>query len=407
MDSLAEHPADFLVQAEQLGTAHAVGVFLNHYPHVEGRLLVMNGDTPLLRKTVLEGMLMAHDQQNAQLSLLTAEVPEPTGYGRIVRDGRGLLERIVEEVDATEAERELREINAGIYVFDLAKLRQWLPQVQNANRQHEYYLPDVLAVALAQKATILALKAAAEDVAGINTRAELAAASKTMRRRINEHWMLAGVTLQDPETAYIDADVRIGTDAVIHPNVYLEGSTLIGSDVTIYPGCRISDSYIESGCVVYENCSLDSAQLEADVKIGPFARLRPGSIVAKNARVGNFVELKKTVLGEGSKANHLAYLGDATIGKGVNIGAGTITCNYDGEHKFPTVIEDGVFVGSDSQLVAPVTLGKDAYIAAGSSITEDVPAGSLAIARGRQVNKPGWAKKKKTTKTPNRQEKHK
>src|SRR5262249_37273591 len=246
------------------------------------------------------------------------------------------------------AERALNEINAGIYVFDLARLRQWLPQVQNANRQHEYYLPDVLAVALANKSTILALKADANDVAGINTRAELAAASRTMRSRINEHWMLSGVTLQDPATAYIDADVRIGTDAVIHPNVYLEGSTLIGSDVTIYPGCRIRDSYIESGCVVYENCSLDSAQLEADVKIGPFARLRPGTIVAKNARIGNFVELKKTVLGEGSKANHLAYLGDATIGKGVNIGAGTITCNYDGEHKYPTVIEDGVFVGRDS-----------------------------------------------------------
>jgi bifunctional UDP-N-acetylglucosamine pyrophosphorylase/glucosamine-1-phosphate N-acetyltransferase len=270
-----------------------------------------------------------------------------------------------------------------------------LQKIKSNNTQREFYLTDVVELALRKKGTVLAIPVPAEDVMGINTRVDLAEAALVLRRRINEHWMLQGVTLHDPGRTYIDRDVEIGKDVVIYPNVYLEGSTKIEPNVTIYPNNRIVNSRIEEGSIVYENCSIDSSHLERGVQLGPFARLRPASHLGQKVKVGNFVELKKTHMGEGSKANHLTYLGDSTIGTRVNIGAGTITCNYDGEQKYPTIIEDGVFIGSDTQLVAPVKVGKDAYVAAGSSITEDVPPGALAIARGRQVNKPGWVAKRK------------
>lgn len=394
MKALNDRPVDFVVQTEQLGTAHAVSVFLNEYPSLKGNLLVMNGDTPLLRPDLLRQLLTLHSLEEADISLLTADVEDPAGYGRIVRDRAGLIRRIVEEADAKEPERKIREINAGIYVFDIDKLRARLLEVTDLNKQQEYYLPDVIALTLQQRGKVIPLKTEISDVLGINTRVDLAVAGRILRRRINERLMLGGVTILDPERTYVDTDVRIDADTVLYPNVCLEGVTWIGSDVTIYPNCRITDSRIESGCTVYENCSVETARLEAGVKIGPFARLRPGTVLAKGVRIGNFVELKKTTMGEGSKANHLAYLGDATIGKNVNVGAGTITCNYDGVNKHPTVIEDDVFIGSDTQLIAPVKVGEGAYVAAGSSITEDVPAGALGIARGRQVNKIGWVKKK-------------
>jgi bifunctional UDP-N-acetylglucosamine pyrophosphorylase/glucosamine-1-phosphate N-acetyltransferase len=394
--ALEGKPVDFIVQEEQLGTAHAVSVFLGEHPSLKGNLLVMNGDTPLLRADLLRQLLTLHSLEEADISLLTADVENPAGYGRIMRDRKGFLRRIVEEADAEEPERKIREINAGIYVFNIQKLRRWLPKVKDSNKQKEYYLPDVIGLALQQKGRVAPLKRSAVDILGINTRVELASAAGVLRRRINEQWMLSGVTMHDPERICIDTEVQIGADTILYPNVYLEGTTRIGSDVTIYPNCRITDSYIESGCIIYENSSVDAARLEACVKIGPFARLRPGTVLAKDVRIGNFVELKKTTMGEGSKANHLAYLGDATIGKGVNIGAGTITCNYDGVHKHATVIEDDVFIGSDTQLIAPVKVGRGAYVAAGSSITEDVPAGALGIARARQVNKLNWVAKKGT-----------
>lgn len=397
MDLFAEKPVDFVVQEKQNGTAHAVLEYLKHHPNIQGIALVMSGDTPLLRADRLHRLIVAHRESNAAVTLLTTLLEMPIGYGRIVRNDAGLLEKIVEEADASAEQKAIREINAGIYVFDLARLREVLPQVQAANRQKEYYLPDVIQLSLQYGWTVAAVAAPPEEVVGINTRVELAAAERIMRQRINEQWMLRGVTLRDPQSIYIDVDVRIGTDTVIHPNVYLEGGTLIGSEVVIHPNCRITESYIDSECVIYENTSIDSAHLEAGVKVGPFARLRPETVLGKNVRIGNFVELKKSSVGEGTKANHLAYLGDAKIGKNVNIGAGTITCNYDGEKKHPTIIEDNVFIGSDTQLIAPVKVGKDAYVGAGSSITEDVPPGALAIARGRQVNKEGWVARKKST----------
>jgi bifunctional UDP-N-acetylglucosamine pyrophosphorylase/glucosamine-1-phosphate N-acetyltransferase len=304
------------------------------------------------------------------------------------------VERIVEEADATPEQRKIHEVNAGIYLFNLDQLRNWIPKVQPSNKQKELYLTDVVSLALEDKQKVIAIRGKSEELIGINTRAELAQAAREMRRRINREWMLKGVTMIDPETTYVDADVRLAADTILYPNVYLEGESMIGGNVTIYPNCRITNSWINVGCVVYENTSIDSAHLETGVKIGPFARVRPDTVIGSNVRIGNFVELKKTSIGDGTKANHLSYLGDAVIGKNVNIGAGTITCNYDGEKKHKTIIEDRVFVGSDTQFVAPVTIGEGSYIAAGSSITEDVPPESLAIARSRQTNKEGWTKKK-------------
>ena len=395
MDALAGKPIDFVIQEKQQGTAHAVSMFLQQYSSITGTLLVLSGDTPLLSATTLRETVNVHQQENAAITLLTTEYSDPTGYGRIIRTSRGTIQCIVEEADANESEKLVKEVNAGVYAFDIAKLREILPEVQAENKQREYYLPDVIALALEKNWIILPQRVFPQEVMGINTKAELAEATRLLRKRINHQWMVRGVTMIDPSTTYVDVEVQFGSDVTIYPNNYLEGKTLIGSDVTIYPNCRITDTYIDSGCTIYESCSLDSAHLDPGVKVGPFARLRPDTHLQPNVRIGNFVELKKTSMGEGSKANHLSYLGDATIGKNVNIGAGTITCNYDGKHKHPTVIEDEVFIGSDTQLIAPVKVGKGAYVAAGSSITEDVPENSLAIARGRQVNKTNWKGKKK------------
>jgi bifunctional UDP-N-acetylglucosamine pyrophosphorylase/glucosamine-1-phosphate N-acetyltransferase len=395
MDVFAEKAVDFVVQEELLGTAHAVSEYLKQKPDLRGSLLVMNGDMPLITTRLLRAILKMQESTRSALLLVTTMIGNPAGYGRVVRGDGGTLKKIVEDADATAAEREVREINAGIYVFDIEALRGWIPKIEADNTQKEYYLPDVVALALRENQMVIAYRADENEVMGINNRVELARASKLMRNRINEHWMLNGITMIDPDTTYIESEVRLGADTVLHPNVHLEGTTMIGQDVTIYPNCRIINTWIDNGCVIYENTSIDSSQLDANVKIGPFARVRPDTVLGTGVRIGNFVELKKTVVGEGSKANHLSYLGDAIIGKKVNVGAGTITCNYDGEKKYQTVIEDEVFVGSDTQLIAPVKVGKGAYIAAGSSITEDVPPDSLAIARSRQTNKEGWVESKK------------
>jgi bifunctional UDP-N-acetylglucosamine pyrophosphorylase/glucosamine-1-phosphate N-acetyltransferase len=395
IDAFAEKQVDFVVQEEQRGTAHAVSEFLKQFPEIEGILLVLCGDTPLLQTSTLLEVIQLHKQRNAVITLVTTELPDPTGYGRIIRNSQGMMERIVEEADANDAERGVQEVNAGIYAFEVSKIRALLPHVHSDNKQKEYYLPDVISLALERNWKVLPQKVSSDEVIGINTKVELADATRVLRARINQQWMLRGVTMIDPETTYIDAEVQLGTDVTLYPNNYLEGKTLIGSDVTVHCNCKIADSYIDSGCVIYENSSIEASHLDTGVKVGPFARLRPETHLHANVRIGNFVELKKSTVGEGSKANHLSYLGDATIGKNVNIGAGTITCNYDGQKKHPTTIEDDVFIGSDTQLIAPVKIEKGAYVAAGSSITQDVPADSLAIARGRQVNKPNWKPKKK------------
>jgi bifunctional UDP-N-acetylglucosamine pyrophosphorylase/glucosamine-1-phosphate N-acetyltransferase len=397
LETLGTREIDVVIQEEQKGTAHALGEYLKQKPEIKGNVLVLNGDTPLVTSDLLRILVQGAQDQSATLAFFTAELQDPTGYGRIFRKGNQ-VERIVEEADATPEQRKIHEINAGIYLFDIDSLRSWIPSVQPSNKQKELYLTDVVSLALEDRHKVIAIRGKSEELIGINTRAELAQAAREMRRRINREWMLKGITMIDPETTYIDADVRLAADTVLYPNVHLEGECMIGGNVTIYPNCRIMNSWINVGCVVYENTSIDSAHLETGVKIGPFARVRPDTVLGVNVRIGNFVELKKTSVGDGTKANHLSYLGDAVIGKNVNIGAGTITCNYDGEKKHKTTIEDEVFVGSDTQFVAPITIGKGAYIAAGSSITEDVPPESLAIARSRQTIKEGWAKKKSKTK---------
>lgn len=383
---------EFVVQSPQLGTGHAL---LQAEPVLAGKsgtVLLLYADVPLLEAGTLERLLEHHHQTRAAATVLTAELDDPYGYGRIVRDADGRISRIVEERDASGAERAIREINSGIYAFDLAPLFAALHGLASDNAQGEYYLTDMVSIyrRQGQKVETLCLASAAE-LRGVNSRVDLAELTQVVRSRKNRQVMFDGVTLEDPAATYIDADVTVGADTVIGPGVILEGATSIGERCRIHAGVRLTNATIGDGVTVLDRSIIVDSRVAAGAQIGPFAHLRPGSDVAEDARVGNFVELKKTRLGRGSKANHLAYLGDATIGEHVNIGAGTITCNYDGEKKHPTVIDDGVFIGSDSQLIAPVRIGKGAYVAAGSSITEDVPADALAIARGRQENKPGWA----------------
>ena len=306
------------------------------------------------------------------------------------------MQKIVEDRDATAPEKQIGEINVGTYVMDGPFLSEALDKLQPRNAQGEYYLTDVVALAVERglRVAALAVREASEGM-GINTREQLAAAEQAVRRRICRHWMQEGVTIRDPATTVIDAGVVIGRATVIHPDVTLEGRTTIGEDCIIRSHTRISDSLLGHRVVVQDHCVLRESRLEDEVSIGPFAHLRPGTVLRRASKVGNFVEMKKAELGEGSKANHLSYLGDATIGKGVNVGAGTITCNYDGHRKHETVIEDDVFVGSDVQFVAPVTVGKGAVIAAGATITADVPPDTLAIARAAQVNRPGWASRRR------------
>ena len=348
------------------------------------------------RRATLQAMLQVHHREGAAATVLTAILERPYGYGRIVRS-HDQVARIVEERDASPAERAIREINAGVYAFDLEPLFPALRSVASQNAQGEFYLTDLVAI-YRRRRLVVASQTVADpaEIRGINSRTELAEVGALVRQKKNEELMAAGVTLVDPATTYVDPDVVVGADTVIHPNVYLEGQTRVGAACEIHAGVRIVDSTLGDRVTVLNYTVITDSVVGSEVRLGPFAHLRPGSQVGAAAHVGNFVELKKTALGAGSKASHLTYLGDATIGEGVNIGAGTITCNYDGVHKHPTIIEDGAFIGSDSQLVAPVRVGKGAYVAAGSSIVEDVPAGSLGIARGRQANVEGWVARKKT-----------
>lgn len=389
----------FVVQDPQLGTAHALQQAENVLAGRTGTLVLLSGDVPLLRVFTLEQLLETHRRENAAATLVTAMVKRPYGYGRIVRT-RGKVARVVEERDASPKERALKEINSGIYAFDLAPLWDALRSIASQNAQGEFYLTDLVAIYSRRKLRVETLTL--EDVhetRGINSRSELAEVSSIVRQKKNEELMAAGVTIIDPATTYIDDDVEVGPDTVIHPGVILEGHTRVGSACEIRAYVRISDSELADRVTVNNFTVITGARVANGASVGPFAHLRPDTAVGEGAKIGNFVELKKTSLGAGSKANHLAYLGDATIGTNVNVGAGTITCNYDGERKSATVIEDGAFIGSDTQLIAPVKIGKGAYVGAGSSITEDVPAGSLGIARGRQTNIPGWVERKKTVKT--------
>lgn len=398
-----------VVQEKQLGTGDAVRqacpVFVSAQGSTPLTFLILNGDTPLLTKETVEELLRVHRQDGATVTLLTAVLDDPTGYGRVVRaefeqGARSLRNqavlRIVEDRDATPAEAALREINVGTYVVEGSFLFEALDQIRPQNAQGEYYLTDIVGLAVAQGRPVAAvqLQEAAEGL-GVNTRAQLAEAERTIRERIRAAWLEAGVTMKDPATTWIDADVRVGRDTVLYPHVTLEGQTRIGEDCVIRSHARLTDCVVGDRVEILDSCVLRESQVEDEAHLGPFAHLRPGTVVRRQAKVGNFVEMKKAELGEGSKANHLSYLGDAVIGKGVNIGAGTITCNYDGVKKYQTVIENDVFVGSDTQLVAPVRIGRGALIAAGTTVTQDVPPNALAIGRASQVNRPGWATKRR------------
>ncbi|HET9262465.1 MAG TPA: bifunctional UDP-N-acetylglucosamine diphosphorylase/glucosamine-1-phosphate N-acetyltransferase GlmU [Vicinamibacterales bacterium] len=385
----------FALQAPQLGTGHALLQAESALRGRAGTLVLLSGDVPLLRPETLRGLVAHHEAQRAAATVLTAVVPDPSGYGRIVRED-GRISSIVEHRDASPAEKEIGEINTGIYAFDLSPLFDSLRELGTENAQGEYYLPDLVKIYRAHGLVVETRRVDdVREITGVNSRKELAEVAAILRSGKNQALMDAGVTIVDPATTWIDPDVTIGPDTIVHPGVQLEGRTSIGERCVIHSGVRIVDSAVGTAVTISNFCVIIESRIRDGARVGPFAHLRPLSDVGPGAHIGNFVELKKTVVGAGSKANHLAYLGDATIGEKVNVGAGTITCNYDGVSKHQTVIEDGVFIGSDSQLIAPVRIGRGAYVAAGSSITEDVPADALAIGRGRQVNKEGWVGKKK------------
>jgi bifunctional UDP-N-acetylglucosamine pyrophosphorylase/glucosamine-1-phosphate N-acetyltransferase len=386
----------FAVQAEQRGTGHAVTQAAAAFRGARGPLLIVNGDLPNLEAATLRALVALHRKSKAVLALVTTEVDDATGYGRIVRDARGRVARIVEHKDATPAQREIREINCGIYCADPSALLAALKKLRPNNAQGEYYLTDAVHALIAKGGSVVALKHADSDaVLGVNTRDELAAAGALLYARKAAELQDAGVTLLDPHRTWIDPRAKVGRDTVVYPDVIVEGGCEIGEDCIIRSGSRLANMVLGRGVEVKDHCVLQDSRIGDAAQLGPFAHLRPGSVLEANARVGNFVELKKTRLGKGSKAPHLAYLGDADIGPNCNIGAGTITCNYDGVSKYPTTLGPGVFVGSDTQLVAPVTLGEGAYVAAGTTVTEDVPPGALALSRVRQLNLEGWVARRK------------
>ena len=400
-DRVQEYFADdkaitFALQAEQLGTGHAAASAREALAGFDGTIFILCGDVPLLRHETLLAMGAMHEKRGAAVTVLTTHLENPFGYGRVVKREGGRISRIVEEKDATPEEREIAEINSGIYCVAADFLFTALAGLKNDNAQGEYYLTDIIKTAADSGRLCLAFSTDDQyEVMGINDRLQLAEAAAIHRRRINEALMLSGVTLIDPATAYIEAGVTIGSDCVIAQNVQISGQTVIGSGCIIEPNVIIRDCVIGESVTVKAGSVLAESRIGDEAAIGPMAHLRPGSKLAAHVKIGNFVETKKITMGEGSKASHLTYLGDAEIGRDVNIGCGTITCNYDGVNKHRTIIGDNVFVGSDVQLVAPVTVGSGSLIAAGTTVTKDVPPDSLVLARTPQVNKEGWVKKKK------------
>jgi len=386
----------FVVQSPQLGTGHALLQAESVLKDKRGIVLLLYGDVPLLSTGTLQRLLETHRNTKAAATILTTEMPDPYGSGRLVRDAQGQIARIVEERDASTEERAIREINSGIYAFNLSGLFASLHALANDNAQGEYYLTDLVAKFYQEKKKVEALLLDSPDeLRGVNSRVELADMAAIVRARKNRALMIGGVTIEDPSSAYIDEGVTVAADTTIGPNVRLQGKTSVGERCRIEAGCRLTDVSVGNGVTVLDHCVITDAVIGDDAKLGPFAHVRPASIVGPGAHVGNFVELKKTTLGQGSKANHLAYLGDAKIGDGVNIGAGTITCNYDGVNKHVTTIEDGAFIGSDTQIIAPVTIGRGAYVGTGTTIRENVPAGALAVSAGKQRNIDGWVERKK------------
>jgi bifunctional UDP-N-acetylglucosamine pyrophosphorylase/glucosamine-1-phosphate N-acetyltransferase len=386
-------PLRFALQSEQRGTAHAVQAAQAELKDYSGAILILYGDVPLLQQATLEALIAAYRRQRSALAMITSIAPDPTAYGRIVRS-RGRISRVVEQKDCSEKLLQIREFNAGIYVADSRFLWDALPQARTANAQREFYLTDLVAMAAAKK-KLADIQVDFTETAGVNNQEDLASCAWVLRKRINSSHMQNGVSLIDPDSAFIDEGVEIGRDTQIGPMVSLFGASRLGEGVRVGQGSVIADSIIADGTEVRPYSVLEGARVGERCVLGPFCRLRPGTELADSVHIGNFVETKKATIGKASKANHLSYLGDAKIGAGVNVGAGTITCNYDGVNKHLTVLEDNVFVGSDTQFVAPVTVGEGSLIGAGTTVTEDVPAMSLVLSRSPQVTKEGWVLKRK------------
>ncbi|GAA5072233.1 bifunctional UDP-N-acetylglucosamine pyrophosphorylase/glucosamine-1-phosphate N-acetyltransferase [Thermocatellispora tengchongensis] len=384
-----------VVQAEQRGTGHAVRTVLEETGTIAGTVLVTYGDTPLLRTETLAALLAAHERDGNAVTVLTAEVPDPTGYGRIVRDADGAVLEIVEHKDADEAQRAIKEMNSGVYAFDGALLADAVKRVSTANAQGEEYLTDVLAILRADGHRVGASVAADHvEVEGVNDRVQLAFARRVLNRRILERHMREGVTVIDPETTWIDVEVILEPDVVIHPSTQLHGRTSVATGAVVGPGSTLTDTEVGEGASVVNTVAV-GAVIGPEADVGPYTYLRPGTVLGRKAKAGAHVEMKNAQVGEGAKVPHLTYVGDATIGAGANIGASAIFVNYDGVNKHHTTIGEHAFIGCDTMLVAPVTVGDGAYTAAGSTITNDVPPGAIAVARERQRNIDGWVARKR------------
>ncbi len=387
--TLVSQPVQWVEQAEQLGTGHAVSQAMPAIPD-HHTVMVLYGDVPLITAETLQRLAEAAKQG---MGLLTTLLPDPQGYGRIVRDEAGRVRSIVEEKDATPQQREIREVNTGMLATGAAQLKRWLNSLDNANAQGEYYLTDIIAKAVQDGVTVETTHpSAVAEVMGVNNRAQLAALERDYQRRRGEELMLSGVTLLDPERFDLRGELDTGRDVVIDVNVVIEGKVTLGDGVYIGPNCYLRDVDVASGTRINSHSVLEQAEIGAECRIGPFARIRPETELADRVHIGNFVEIKKSQVAGGSKINHLSYVGDSVVGSGVNIGAGVITCNYDGANKHRTVIGDNAFIGSDSQLVAPVEIGAGATIGAGSTITRDTPAGELTLARAKQKTVHGWSR---------------
>ncbi|MDF2839385.1 MAG: glmU [Clostridia bacterium] len=380
----------FVMQEKQMGTGHAV-MQAEEYIH-DNDILVLYGDTPLVSAEKLNEMYQFHKAGGYGVTVLTAELDNPAGYGRIVRDSKGLIDAIVEDKDANQEVKEIKEINSGMYFFKGTELKKALKKLTNNNAQGEYYLTDALQIIRAEGFEIAAFKTDdPAEIMGVNNKLQLSEAAEIMRSRICKSHMLAGVSIIDPKNTYIDKTVKISRDVTIYPGCILEGSTIIEEDCIIGPNSRIKDSILDKKVNAQNSVILESKIGEA-TSVGPFAYLRPGNVIGKNAKIGDFVEMKNSIFGDNSKASHLTYVGDAEVGSNVNLGCGVVFVNYDGKKKYKTVVEDNCFVGCNVNLVAPVTVKKDSYVAAGTTVTKDVPEGSLSIGRVRQENKEGWIK---------------
>lgn len=385
---------NFVIQDEQLGTGHAVKVAADTFSRFRGNLLVLNGDLPAVRTKTLIDFVAEHEKTGSVFSFISAELDDPTGYGRVVRDRRGFPVRIAEERDASSGQKKIREINSGAYCIDAQFLSENIDRLRTDNQQGEYYLPELLSIASHNGYKVLARTISdPAEIMGVNRRKELSDIQKVLKNRINESHMEKGVTIADPDSTYISPEAVIGKDTVIYPNTYIYGSSRIGRQCSIGPSSYIEDSIIGKNTHIRFSTYLSEVKIRDNVTVGPFAHLRPGSDVMSEVKIGNFVEIKKSRIGKGSKVPHLSYIGDATLGRNVNVGAGSITCNYDGVEKHATVIRDGAFIGSDTMMVAPVKIGEGATTAAGSTITRDVSKGALAIERSRQKEISNWKRR--------------